>query len=213
MAPRDDAQLLLAWRGGDAGAGNELVERHFAAIYAFFRNKLGGEIDDLIQRVFLSLVESKDGIVEAASMRTYLFRIARNELFDHLRRRQRQPRIDGLSASVEDLGERPSEIVAGRQEQRLLLRALRRIPLDDQIALELFYWEKLTGGEVGRVLGVPEGTARTRLRRARLALRAEIERQARSPEVARSTTGDLEHWVASLRACVAADPALAGAEG
>ena len=44
-----DAGLLRAWGRGDAEAGNRLVARHFGTIYGFFRTKLGGDIDDLIQ--------------------------------------------------------------------------------------------------------------------------------------------------------------------
>ncbi len=199
-----DAELLLAWRAGDEQAGRALVERHIEGLYAFFRSKLAGEVDDHIQRVFLSLVEARDRIQDAQSLRVYLFRVARNELYTHFRRRRTDLVGTALGdVSVEDLGERPSQWLARRQEQRLLVRALRRLPLDDQIALELFYWERLTGGQIARVLGMPEGTVRTRLRRARHDLHTWIQRLAATPHLARSTSDDLERWVASLRRQIA----------
>ncbi len=204
-----DADLLRAWRAGDAQSGRALVDRYVEAMYAFFRSKIAGDLDDLIQRVFLSLVESRDRIENVASVRAYLFRIARNELYSTFRRRKTDRVVGAVGdVSVEDLGERPCEVIARRQEQRLLLRALRRIPLDDQIALELFYWESLSGAEIARVLGVPEGTARTRLRRARAALRAQVERLAATAGAARSTSDDLDRWVASLRSYMAAESAV-----
>ena len=56
---------------------------------------------------------------------------------------------------------------AQHEEQRLLLEALRRIPLDLQIAIELHYWEGMSGPDLAQVLDIPEGTVRSRLRRAR----------------------------------------------
>jgi RNA polymerase sigma-70 factor (ECF subfamily) len=54
----DDPQLLAAWCAGDKQAGAALVERHFASIYRFFRNKVAGEVDDLVQRTFMSCLEA-----------------------------------------------------------------------------------------------------------------------------------------------------------
>ena len=81
----------------------------------------------------------------------------------------------------------------------MLLEALRRIPLDYQIAVELFYWEGLTGSEVASALGVPEGTVRTHLARGRKAL-AERMAELEPAELVQSTMDDLERWAASLRA-------------
>ena len=136
-----DFELLDAWRAGDSEAGNALFERHFASVCRFFRNKVDEGVDDLIQRTFLACVESRDAFRGEASFRTYLFTLARNELFAHLRRREREhARFDPLEQSVHDLGPTPTNIVAQKAEQRLLLQALRRIPVDLQVALELFYW-------------------------------------------------------------------------
>lgn len=200
-----DFELLDAWRAGDRAAGNVLVDRHFAALYGFFRNKLGGDIDDPIQRVFLACVESRDAFRKEASFRTYLFAVARNELHAHFRQRGREAEVDFSEVSVEDLGTSPSQIIAKHEEQRLLLHALRLIPLDYQIALELYYWEGLTGPQLARVLDIPEGTARTRIRRAREALEARISRLASSPDIMHSTTDNLDRWAASLKECLAAE--------
>jgi RNA polymerase sigma-70 factor (ECF subfamily) len=91
-----------------------------------------------------------------------------------------------------------TDVIAAREEQRLLLRALRKIPVDDLVAVELHYWRGLTGRELAAVWGVPEGTARTRLRRARLVLEAKIEALAASPSECTSTLSGLDGWLASL---------------
>lgn len=196
-----DAELLEAWRDGDTAAGEALVQSNFESIYRFFRNKVDGDLDDLVQATFARCVERRDE-AKIREFRPYLFGVARNVLREHYRKRTRAE-VDLGSASVADLGASPSTFVARKQDHRLLLEALRQIPLDDQIALELVYWESMTGRELAAVMGVPEGTARTRLRSARLSLEAALSRIARSPEALKSTLDNLERWSASIREALA----------
>ena len=93
----------------------------------------------------------------------------------------------------------PSEHVALREEQRLLLAALRRLPLDLQITLELYYWEHLPVADIAAVLGVPDGTVKSRLARARDGLRRRIAELAASDHVRTGTLKDLDGWARSLR--------------
>jgi RNA polymerase sigma-70 factor (ECF subfamily) len=203
-----DLELLCAWRSGDKAAGEQLFERHFDAIARFFRNKVDTGIEDLVQRTFLGCVEAKDRFRAESSFRTYLFGIAHNVLGKHYRSKKRDgERIDFGVTSVYDMGPSPSTIVARHREQMLLLNALRRIPLDYQIPLELFYWEHMTAAEIGQVVGVPEGTAKTRLRRARQLLEEQMRQLAESPDQLRVTVANLENWAQSLR-----DQVLDGAD-
>ncbi|HET6585683.1 MAG TPA: RNA polymerase sigma factor [Nannocystaceae bacterium] len=167
-----DSELLEAWRAGDRAAGRELFSRHAGSVTRFFRNKIDGDADDLVQRTFLACVEARDRVRDGSSFRAYVLRIARNELFNHYGARQRHvARVDPLTTSILDLGASPSVIVAAGERDRALLAALRRLPLDLQTALELHYWEELTTAELGDVLAIPQGTVKTRLFRAREQLR------------------------------------------
>ncbi|MCA9595573.1 MAG: sigma-70 region 4 domain-containing protein, partial [Myxococcales bacterium] len=76
---------------------------------------------------------------------------------------------------------------------------LRAIPLELQIALELHYWEQMSGPEIARVLGIAEGTVRSRLRRAKEALDAKMVELSRSPRELETTMANLENWAAGLR--------------
>jgi len=197
---RTDLELLHAWRGGDEHAGGELFDRHFDALYRFFGNKVGDGIDDLVQQTLLGCVQGRERFREDSSFRTYLFATARNVLYQHFDRRGRDAaRIDYGTVSVIDLGESPSRVLDGRAEQRLLATALQRLPIDDQIALELRYWQGLTGPELVDVLGIPEPAVRSRLRRALERLRGLIAQLAASPAELDSITADLERWADSLR--------------
>ena len=199
---RSDFDLLDAWAAGDKRAAKELIDRHIAAIVRFFRNKAGGEgVEDLVQDTFLACVGARDRFRREASFRTFLFATARNVLFAHLRRRQKHAdALDPEVQSVADLAPGPSTIIAGKHEQRVLLEALRALPLDYQIALELYHWEELTGPELAEVLGIGEPALRSRLHRAKQELRRQVERIAASPEELSSTLGNLDAWAAGLRA-------------
>lgn len=174
----DDLELLERWRNGDVGAGNALFRRHFSAIRRFFRNKVRpDDVEDLIQRTFAACVEGRDRFRGDASFRTFLFAVARRQLYKHLRdRASRESRVDpdlGVS-SIHALGHTPSSIVAAHQEQALLLPALQRISVEHQTMLELFYWEQMPGAEIAEVFDISPTTVRTRLFRARQALEAEL---------------------------------------
>lgn len=202
-----DFELLDAWAGGDREAGGQLFRRHFRAVFRFFGNKVGGGTEDLVQQTFLGCVETHTRFRRDAEFRTFLLSVARNVLYNEYRRRRRKDdRVDFLTHSVADLAPSPTSIVADKHEQRLLLEALRQIPLDYQIALELQLWEGLTGPQMAEVLDLAEPGVRSRLGRARKALRVRMEALAESPALLKSTTADLEKWAHSLR-----EAALGGA--
>jgi RNA polymerase sigma-70 factor (ECF subfamily) len=196
----DDYALLGAWRAGDRDAGDALVRRHFASVYRFFRAKLDEGAEDLVQRTFLGCVQALDRVDPDRSFRAYLFGIARNQLLLHLRERtSRRDLPPPHTVSIADLaGPSPSGAAIRREEQRVLVRALRRIPIDFQIAVELHYWEDLGVDEIAGVLGVPSGTVKSRLSRAREQLGARLE-----DEAAGASSDDLEAWVRRLRDAMA----------
>ena len=196
-----DFALLDAWKAGDRHAGNVLFERYFDAVCRFFTNKVHHNIDDLIQKTFLGCVEGRDRFQKQASFRTYLFAVAHNVLRAYFREQRRgaEDSMDLGERSSDELTPSPSSVLAVHQEQRLLLEALRRIPLDYQLVLELYYWEDMAAPELAQVLGLPEGTVRSRLRRAKEALAEKMATLASEPDLLKTTMSSLEKWVRSLR--------------
>jgi RNA polymerase sigma factor (sigma-70 family) len=198
----DDAALCGAWRGGDRAAGEALFERHFDALYRFFESKIPGDVGDLVQRTLLGCVEARERFRGDASFRTFLFAVARHELYGYYRGRQRNAALDFGVSSLADLAPGPSTALRRSTEREALLTALRTIPLDLQIAVELHYWEGLRGPELAAALEIPEGTVRSRLRRALEALRAALAAAGRPP--APLGDGDpeaaLDAWAAALAA-------------
>ena len=114
------------------------------------------------------------------------------------RNRKRDPALDFSVTSLQDLAATPSQELRDKQDRRLLLAALRRIPLDLQIAIELIYWEGLTAPEVAEVLELPEGAVRSRVRRARAALAGALAELGESGEGIETTLGDIDRWAADV---------------
>ncbi|MCH9687765.1 MAG: sigma-70 family RNA polymerase sigma factor [Deltaproteobacteria bacterium] len=199
-----DDELLEAWRGGDKHAGETLFDRHFKALTRFFRNKAGDDFDDLIQQTVVTLLEAKGLYRGEGSFRSFVFGVAYNVLRNHYRRARRDAeRLDFGVTSVFELGVGPVEVLADRHEQRLLLQALRKIPLEHQVLLELYFWEPMIAPDIAAVFEVPEGTIRTRLRRAKALLEQELGALSANPALLHSTLSNLDDWAKSVRGGVA----------
>lgn len=197
----DDERDYERWRDGELAAGRALFERYFDALFRFFESKASGpDVGDLVQRTFLACLEAKDRFRGSSSFRTFLYAIARHELSGHYRARRRGAAVDFGVSSVADLGATPSTLVRQRSEQAALGRALQSLPVDLQIAVELRFWEGLSGPELGEVLGVPEGTVRSRLRRALESLRAALAQSSDGARLEPPAHLELEEWAVGLAA-------------
>lgn len=202
---RSDAELLESWQDGDREAGNQLVDRHFDAITRFFRNKVCSDDDvaELVGQTFLGCTTGKDRFRGDASVRQYLYAIAQNVLRKYIRARYKRSHelLDFATVCVQELAPASlSSIVAHKREAQSLVQALREIPVEDQVVLELMYFEGLSGSELASVLGVPEGTVRGRLARGKQRLRERVAvLLASAPQRPAVTPEQLDAWAASLR--------------
>ncbi len=189
-----DLELLERWRQGDQVAGNDLFQRHFASIRRFFRTKVSLEcVEDLVQRTLAGCVESVSRFSGDATFRTYLFSIARRQLYKHLREsasRSSRHDVDMRVSSVRDLGQSPSSAAAARETKDHVQAALQSIATEYQLVLELYYWEQMTGPQIAEILEVSPVTVRTRLHRARAALKEAMA--SRPHPAARAAAADIE---------------------
>lgn len=202
MVSEDPDQLIFAaWRGGDNKAGQELFKRHFDGIHRFLRHMVSdGSVEDLVQNTFMQCLKSVDKFSGKSTFRAYLYGIARIVLYDHLRKRHRRDRLqDLLERSLEELGASPLLMLAERQEVVLFAHALRRIPLEMQVIFQLHFWEKLPAPALAEIYEIPEGTIRSRIRRAKELVREKIKELASTPEELASTLSGFETWAERLR--------------
>lgn len=186
----DDGRLLVRLRAGDRSAGRELFRRHARGLLRFFRSKFPEMAEDLTQEVFARFLrDTRDDV----HVRGFLFGIARNVLGEELRRRR--PDADAGITAIADLVPPSSTQLLQRHH---LLRALQSLPLEQQIVIELCYWEGLPSEELGEALGIPASTVRGRLAVARERLRESLRK--RFPRRPAEDFVDLDAWVEKLRA-------------
>ena len=198
MTEPTDLALLDRWRSGDAGAGEALFQRHFDSIYGFFETKCEADADELVQATFLACLRARDQFRKESSFRTYLFTIARHELYRVLRGRQRDgARLDFALSSIADLVSTPGTRIARNQEQQQLIEALRQLPVEQQTLLELHYWDDLDSAALAQVFETSQPTIRTRLHRARKALREKMASVA--PQGVLDTLESMDSWARGLR--------------
>jgi RNA polymerase sigma-70 factor (ECF subfamily) len=202
MTQETDAELVDRWRGGDRQACESLFQRHYAPVIRFFRNKAPTDASDLAQRTFLTCFSRIAALHDPSRFKPWVLGMAYNVLREHLRAARRD-RIDFTSMSLADLGSSAVSIVARQREHRMLLDALRNIPLDLQAALELHYWERMTVQEIAEALEIPLGTAKTRLRRARELVQRHM---AAEREAAAQDTVDLDAWAFAVGRVIEPEP-------
>jgi RNA polymerase sigma factor (sigma-70 family) len=201
MVNDEDLVLLDRWCAGDSQAGNTLFKRHFSSIYRFLAHKVdsANDADDLVQETFLACVRQRERFRRQSSFRTYLFAIARHTLYSHWSKTARQSTaIDFSEISIASLSTSAGSRLVRRGDEARLLEALRGLPLEQQLLLELHYWEELERDQLAEVFEVEPATTRSRLFRARQALRERLDAVAQAPPSAASDDA-LDAWARSLR--------------
>lgn len=205
----DDRALLAAWQRGDRERGNQLFRRHIRSVSRFFRTKVPDAAEDLTQSTFLAIAALDPArLGEDVPFRAYLFGVARNQLLMHLRTKTRaDKRFDPLTWSAPDAGASPVKLVARQQQQGLLASALQSVPVDYQIALELFYFEGMAVAEIAGSLERPVGTIKSLLSRGRELVRERILAMAGPSELLASVVGELDKWLGTLPQAMSDDEA------
>lgn len=188
-----DRDLLDRWRGGEAAKGRELFGRYFDQLHRFFANKVN-EPDELVQATFVALLKAKSQFEGRSSFRTYLFTIARHELYRHLRTLQRERQFEPEVSSIAQIATSAGGKLARNEEHRRLCAVLRTLPVDQQTLLELHYWEDMDATALAEVFDTPVGTIRVRLHRARVALREAMIASAAAPADALISVDSLDTW-------------------
>ena len=188
-AAPDESALVARLRAGDEKAYAELVRAHGGRLLAVARRMLHHEEDarDAVQEAFLSAFRAIDGFEGGARLSTWLHRIVVNAALMRLRTRRRKP-----EGSIEDLlpgfledghiahpaepwRELPEDEVGGAELRRLVLAKIHELPESHRNVLLLRDIEGLDTEEAARALGIAPGAVKTRLHRARQALRGLLE--------------------------------------
>jgi len=182
----DDAVLILAAMAGDMNAFARLVERHTERIYGLAMHLLGNtdEAEDATQEAFIRAYSHLAEFRNTAAFATWLYRIALNICRDQLHRRQTREhcaeiwRINHLWAN-EHYSVDPEQVALALEDRQMLNGALAQLPASYRATILLHDVDGLTMSEVATLTDVPLPTAKSRLRRARMALVTLLDESAR----------------------------------
>lgn len=188
----EQSELIVRWQNGDAAAGSTLVRDLFPRVVRMLRGKVTEDVvQDLAQQAFVELSKGLSKVDPDRDIAPLLFTIARRQLLHHHRHARRHP-VDPLRTTAETLVPTPSQVAHGKQVREILSTALRQLPLDAQLCLELRYWEKQPLESIAEVLGTSVGATKMRLLRARKDLRARLDDLGLPAAVAATTLAQFE---------------------
>ena len=163
-----DEQLILEFQKGSGEAFSELFLRYRELIYAFFRRRVkdSARAEELAHETFIAILRSAQRYEPRATFRTYLFGIAYKILANH---RRKLDQNSGGAGSGFDL---PGPSAPGNAETGMWVRdAIEKLEANDREVLLLREYEELSYEEIAGALRLPVNTVRSRLFRARLALK------------------------------------------
>ena len=195
MDARDELDLVRRLQQRDEKAFVLCVRTYQDKIYGLIYRMLGNhaEAQDVAQEVFVTVFKSIDTFRGDAKLSTWLYRIAANHCknrIKYLRRRAHKTTTE-LDSQVEQtlqnssgstLGEGqagPAEVLEGAQLELIVQRAIAKLEEDHRLLLVLRDVEEMSYEEIMQVTGLPEGTVKSRLHRARQQLKEEIARHTR----------------------------------
>ena len=181
-----EAALIQRCAARDEDACAELVNEHQRMVYQLSLNLLGdhNEALDLSQEVFLRVFRTIGSFRGASQLRTWIYRIVVNQARNRQRwwRRRHRSQQVSLDEHIRDHGELPEAGNSGSPDRALgqkqlgerIRVALEGLPFDQRTALVLREIDGLSYEEIGYSLGIAVGTVKSRLARAREALRAQL---------------------------------------
>ena len=184
MSSNEDSLILQA-QAGDRRSFDLLVQRAYPLVFNTAYRILGDHdaADDATQTTFLRAYRSLRTFRRSSTFTTWLYRIVTNVCLDTVRRRSRQAQSLTLDSGEEELAERelpdgrhqPEAAAMGNELQRAVHQALQRLRLEHRLVLVLYDLAGFSYEEVAEMLRLPLGTVKSRLNRARHALREELE--------------------------------------
>lgn len=189
MDTRTDPELMMAYRGGQAGAMEVLIRRHHDALLRFLVRLVGDRAaaEDVFQETFVQVHLSAASYDTSRRFEPWLFTIAANKARDLLRKNQRRRTLDLSSpvrgsggggagggsesgATFVDLmaadGDTPAKQISMAERDAMVQRAVGELPLTLREVLLLAYFQRMSYSQIADALNIPLGTVKSRLHAA-----------------------------------------------
>ena len=187
--------LISRLRERDEQAFGEIVRTYGDKVFSLIYRMLGNrqEAEDVAQDVFITVFKTIESFRGEAKFSTWLLRIAANHAKNRIKHLARRP-VEGADPDdvsqlrqlpdrppppVQARIDRPDAILEAAQTERLLQEAIANLPEDQRLLVVLRDVEEMSYQEIEEITGLPEGTIKSRLHRARMAIKEYVDRHTR----------------------------------
>src|SRR5687767_1488453 len=169
MQATSDEVLIQRVAGGDRLAMQVLFARHHVRVYRFVLRLVRNEAtaEDLISEVFLDVWRQAGRFEGRSAVSTWLLAIARFKALSSLRRRKNEELDDDMAAAIEDPSDDPAATLQKKDRSAVLRRCLGGLSRDHREIIDLVYYHEKSVQDVAEIVGIPEGTVKTRMFHAR----------------------------------------------
>lgn len=184
---RDDSAIIERCKQGDITAFDELVKRYEKQVYNFAYRMTGNydDANDITSETFVKVYNAIDSFRGDANFSTWLFRIITNLYLDQRKRSKAHMNIpldeyieleeSSVTRQIEDPSPGPEELLEAGERAGILARAIHDLPDYQRVMVLLFHTQGKSYEEIAEMIGLPIGTVKSRLNRARLALKEKLE--------------------------------------
>ncbi len=186
-AASEDQALIERSRRGDINAFDQLVRRYERSVFNTAYRLTGSYDDasDIAQEAFVRAWNNLKSFRGDSAFSTWIYRIVTNVFLDDRKRKRARPsrsleeemELDESSVArqFEDPAPGPEALAEGDERRRLLERAISTLPEAQRVMVVLYHTQGLAYDEIAEITGLPMGTVKSRLNRARLALRDKLD--------------------------------------
>ena len=185
-ASTEDRNLIDRCKRGDLAAFNELVKKYEKQVYNFAYRLTSNydDANDIAQDAFLRVYSAIGGFRGDASFTTWLFRITTNVFLDDRKRARAHPHSSldeyldleesSVARQIEDPSPSPEALTEEKERGQILQRAIQSLPEYQRAMVVLYHTEQKSYEEIAEIMSLPIGTVKSRLNRARLALKEKL---------------------------------------
>jgi RNA polymerase sigma-70 factor, ECF subfamily len=179
----NDRMLIMRAQSGDTSAFNELIQQYEKAVFNFAYRLTShyDDANDIAQDAFIRAFSAIHSFRGDASFTTWLFRITTNVFLDERKKRKAHPvqsldefvqhEESNLTRQVEDHAPGPEELTTDKERLAVLNRAIHQLPEYQRSMVVMYHLEQKAYEEIAEIMEVPIGTVKSRLNRARIALK------------------------------------------
>ncbi|MBV9848381.1 MAG: sigma-70 family RNA polymerase sigma factor [Armatimonadetes bacterium] len=182
----EEKAIIERCKRGDLAAFNELVKRYEKQVYNFAYRLTGNydDANDIAQDAFLRVYNAIGSFRGDASFSTWLFRITTNVFLDERKRARAHPHASldeyveldesSVSRQIEDTSPTPDLVTEGKERAQILQDAIQSLPEYQRAVVTLYHTQQKSYEEIAEIMDQPIGTVKSRLNRARLALKEKL---------------------------------------